>query len=175
MRIVPINDRREPYLAPDIVWDFASQMGDFALADPDEKQNHNGLRAKAAIATAATICLMTDARVDPSELRDGDTNRGWHGDSYDLDGDAGETPIGSKLWLLRRRSLGEPDLPRIAEDYARESLQTLIDQGAVAAVTAAATRNGLNRLDLDIQLTDKAGVVVFDRRFAILWDQINDL
>lgn len=174
MRIIPISDGAEPSLAPDIIWD--GLMGDFALADEGEPGNRLGLRAKATLETAVLICLQTDARADPAELRTGDVNRGWHGDTYDIDAAAGERVIGSKLWLLRRRALDSVDVPRLAESYALEALQTLIDQGAAAAASAAATAYpARNRLDLEITLTDRAGAVIVAPKFAILWGVPNDL
>ena len=83
MRIVPLRSERQPSLAPDLVW--SGVMGDLAVADPDEAANRGGLRAKSMLETAVTICLMSDARADRFELRDGDVNRGWPGDTFDLD------------------------------------------------------------------------------------------
>ena len=113
---------------------------------------------------------MTDARADPTELRDGDVNRGWPGDGFDLE--PGETPLGSKLWLLRRRAL-TPDVEMLAADYAREALQTLVDQHAFVRfdVRATADRAG-NRLELDVAGYGRDGARTYDRKFAVLWDQL---
>lgn len=174
IRIIPLSAPAEPSLAPDILFD--GLMGDFALAEAGEPGNRGGLRARAILETAVLICLMTDARAEPDELRDGDTNRGWHGDSYDLDTVAGEVPIGSKLWLLRRRAVDETHVPRLAEAYAVEACQPLVDQGAVAKVTAAAVADpARNRLELTITLTNRAGAVVTAPKFDILWSNLNGI
>lgn len=171
MRIVPIAAPAEPSLSPDIVWD--GLMGDFALAEAGEAGNRGGLCARAQLVTAVTICLMSDVRAEPEELRDGDVNRGWPGDSFDLDEEAGERPLGSKLWLLRRRTVDEIEVPRLAELYAAEALQTLIDQGAAAAVTAKAVgRPAQNRLDLSVTLTDRAGQTIVAPNYQLLWDEL---
>ena len=85
----------------------------------------------------------------------------------------GESPLGSKLWLLRRSALDE-DIELRAADYAREALQPLLDQGVAvrADVTATASRAN-NRLDLDIGLYGRDGVVLYQKRFAVLWDQVH--
>lgn len=169
LKIIPIAEGVEPSLAPDVVFD--GYMGDFALAG-ETAGNRGGLRATAPLETAVIICLMTDARVSDEELRDGDENKGWHGDGYDLDEVGGERPIGSKLWLLRRRIVNA-ETAILAEAYAIEALQTLIDQGAAAAVTATATaRPEANRLELAVTVTDRGGRTVAPN-FAILWSSLN--
>lgn len=174
IRIVPLGPDAEPLLTPDVIWDGV--MGDFAPAGNDEPGNRGGLRAKAQLPTAVLLCLMTDVRADPSELRDGDVNRGWPGDAFDLDTSAGETELGSKLWLLRRRAVDEVETPRLAEDYARLALQTLIDQEAVASIDVAATAVAAERrVDLDVTLYDRAGQIVRADKFAILWEQIDGM
>lgn len=172
MRIIPLAEPAEPALSPDLVWDGV--MGDLALADPDEAGNRGGLRARAHLETAVLIALMTDARADPDELRDGDVNRGWAGDTFDLDADAGEAPIGSKLWLLMRSTVDDFETPRRAEAFALEALQPLIDQGAVAAVTATAEADpARNRLTLAVTLTDRAGTTLVAKKFRLLWSELN--
>lgn len=174
VRIVPLTAPGEPLLVPDIVWD--GTRGDYAPAADTEAGNRGGLRARAQLASAVLICLMTDARAEPVELRDGDVNRGWPGDAFDLDAQRGERRIGSKIWLLRRRTVDDIEVPRLAEDYAREALQTLIDQGAVAAVDAAAAAvPAEGRLDLEVTLTDRAGATLHAMKFRVLWEQLHGM
>lgn len=174
MRIVPLAAERAPSLSPDLVWDGI--MGDLAPAEPGEVDNRGGLRARAMLETAVLICLMTDGRADPDELRDGDRNRGWAGDTFDLDAPAGETPIGSKLWLLMRRTLNAASVPRLAEAYAIEACQTLVAQGAAARVEAVAKADpAANRLDLTVTLTDRDGAVIVAPNFSILWSELNGI
>lgn len=170
MRIIPLAAETEPNLAPDLVWD--GLMADLAIAEPGELRG--GLRAKATLETAVLICLMTDARAEPAELRDGDINRGWPGDSFDLAD--GEAAIGSKLWLLRRSTVDAVETPRRAEDYARAALQPLIDQGAVARIDVSAEGDpARNRLTLAVTLTDRDGETLVASRYAVLWDQLNGI
>lgn len=174
MRIIPLTEAAEPMLSPDLVWD--GMMGDLALADPSEASNRGGLRARAQLETAVLICLMTDARVAPEELRDGDVNRGWPGDGFDIDASAGEAAIGSKLWLLMRSTVDAVETAQRAEDYAVAALQTLIDQGAAASVTARAEADpARNRLELAITLTDRAGTVLVARKYRVLWGELNGI
>lgn len=168
MKIVPLPSAGAPLLDPDIVWNGI--FGDLEITAADDPVNPAGLRAEAALATAVTICLMTDVRVDESELPDGETNRGWPGDGFDLE--PGEVPLGSKLWLLRRAAL-RGGIETQAEDYAREALQTLIDQGAVARIDVSATADrARNRLTIDVACYGAAGDKTYEQRFGVLWDQI---
>lgn len=172
MRIVPLPSAAAPQLSPDLVWDGI--MGDLAPAGPDEPSNRGGLRSIAALETAVLICLMTDARADDGELRDGDVNRGWAGDSFDLG--ENEAPIGSRLWLLARRSVSEPGLPALAEGYAIDACRTLVAQGAAARVTAVAgVSTSGNGLDLTVTLTDRYGSVLAAPRYALLWRELNGI
>ncbi|GLS29964.1 Mu-like prophage protein gp46 [Mesorhizobium albiziae] len=174
MRIIPQFSDRLPSLSPDLVWDGV--MGDLAVADAGEIDNRGGLRACAMLETAVLICLMTDARALPDELRDGDQNRGWPGDSFDLEAVTGEAAIGSKLWLLARRTVDANVVPRLAEAYAIEACEVLVGQGAVANVTATATADPTrNRLDLTVTLTDRAGAVIVAPNFSILWSELNGI
>jgi len=169
VRIIPLAPDGEPLLDPDLVWD--GRIGDLALTSIEDPVNPGGLRATQALATAILICLMTDARADATELRDGDINRGWPGDSFERDAD--EPPLGSKLWLLRRRSLTS-EVEILAEDYTRAALQTLIDQGAVASFAVSATSDRTtSRLLLSIVGYGRDGSHVHDQKYAVLWEQLN--
>lgn len=168
MRIVALTGPDEPLLDPDLVWNGA--FADLALSGIDDPVNPGGLQAKAALTTAVLLCLMTDRRADPTELRDGDVNRGWPGDGFDIE--AGETPLGSKLWLLQRRALTD-EVELLARDYARDALQTLIDQRAFARIDVEVSFDRpRNRLDLIVRGYGGAGTITFDQKFAVLWEQI---
>jgi phage gp46-like protein len=170
MRIIPLDTGAEPSLSPDLLIG-ADAMGDLALAMPGEPSNRGGLAARQGLLTAVTICLMSDARARPEELRDGDVNRGWPGDSFDLAD--GAAPIGSKLWLLRRRTADE-QTARQAEAYAIEALQPLVEQGAAALATAtAAVMAARNGIELTVTLTDRAGRMIVAPRFRVLWDELS--
>lgn len=172
IRIVPLSAEGEPLFSPDTVWNGVT--GDWALAGNDPA-NNEGLRARAALATAVLLCLMTDARAAADELPEGETNRGWPGDSFDLREDLGETPIGSKLWLLRRSTASAATALK-AEDYAREALQCLVEQRAVSSVTVTATASPADRrIDLQIVLKDRDGGIAYDGRFGVLWEQLRGL
>lgn len=169
LTIIPADDAEELYRSPDLGWN--GLFGDLILNPLTHATAPGDFRAEQGLATQVLILLMTDRRVEASELRSGDENRGWIGDSYDLA--EGETALGSKLWLLRRSALTEGIEIR-AQDYAREALQPLIDQKAVARidVTATADRVG-KRLDIAVSLYGRDGAKVYDKHFELLWGQID--
>lgn len=167
MRIVPLTEASEPRLSPDLIWDgISADLAVSPLSDPD---NPGGLVANAALKTAILICLMTDVRVDPVELRDGDENKGWPGDGFDLE--PGDVPLGSRLWQLRRSALYE-GIELDAQDWARAALQPLVEQGAFARFDVAAERRPeRNDLVLIVDGYGRDGARIYQHRFAVLWEQ----
>jgi phage gp46-like protein len=170
LRIIPSGSDEEPYRIPDLELDDYG-VGDLVLNALSHDTQPGDFRAEQGLRSQVIICLGTDRRVDPSELRSGDENRGWVGDSFDMA--QGETPLGSKLWLLRRSAL-YPGIETLAETYAREALQPLLAQKAVVRVDVTATAsNEQNRLDLDVKLYGRDGATVFAEKFGLLWRQID--
>lgn len=168
MRIIAQTRAAEPQLDPDLVWN--GETGDMAISAATDTDNPSGLASGNALRTAVIVALLTDRRAETSELRDGDINRGWPGDGFDLDD--GETPLGSKLWLLRRSAL-TASVARRAEDYAMEALQPLIDQGAFVRFDVEATISAEgNRLDLAVAGYGRDGARRFHERFGIHWEKI---
>lgn len=169
LRIIPLDESEEPYRAPDIGWDGVA--GDLLLNELDHPTAPGDLRAEQGLATQVLIHLMTDRRVEDSELPAGEANRGWIGDSFDqMDG---EGPLGSRLWLLRRRAIHD-GIETDVEDYVREALEPLLVQGAVASIDVAVlVDRAQNRIDYTVTLTGRDGARVYERKFELLWRQIN--
>lgn len=104
---------------------------------------------------AAVISLLTWRRANADDAVDDSALQGWWGDSFpNLVNDR----IGSRLWLLRRRSLTDQTV-RDALTYARESLQWMLDDGRVTDVAITAER-GSDRLTLRIVLTFRDGATL---------------
>lgn len=102
---------------------------------------------------AVTISLFTWRRAGPDDVVD-DTNRqGWWGDC--VPSVAGDK-IGSRLWLLARRTLVAQTL-KDAQAYAEEALAWVVDDGIVTAVTVTAERRGNDRMNLRVTLTEQNG------------------
>lgn len=169
LRIIPLEESEEPYRAPDLGWDGVS--GDLILNALDHPSAPGDLRAEQGLATQVLIHLQTDRRVEESELPNGEQNRGWIGDSFDqMDG---EDPLGSRLWLLRRRAIYD-GIETDVEDYVREALEPLITQGAVASIrVAVSVDRAVNRVDYVVTLTGRDGSRVYEQKFELLWRQIN--
>lgn len=109
-----------------LAWDATSYTGDLALAGVD-------LAADDGLRTAVLLSLFTDRRAEVGDPRAGETaRRGWWGDTL-TDGDR----IGSRLWLLGREKR-VADVVRRAEEYARESVAWLVEDGAAERVEVTA-------------------------------------
>ncbi len=169
LKIIPVEDADDPYRAPDLGWD--GEVGDLLINPITHPDAPGDFRAEQGLATQVLIYLMTDRRVDPSELRDGDENRGWIGDSFDIGPD--EQPLGSRLWLLRRSAIYDGIEVKV-EAYVREALQPLLSVKAVARIDVIVTvdRPG-NRVSYQVSLYGRDGAKIFDNKFELLWDQIN--
>lgn len=111
-----------------------------------------GLERDDSIETAVIVSLFTDRRADAGDrLPFGESDRrGWWGDSYT---DKPGRKIGSRLWLLER----EKQLPEVlarAREYARESLQWLIEDGRAARIEVETSfpRPGVLGIEIAAQL-----------------------
>lgn len=156
----------EPWLSPDLVWSPINGFADFSMttATPSD------LQATSALFTAIIICLFTDARATPAEAGGATDCRGWWGDGVDLD--AGEAPLGSKLWLLMRSTLTDATAAK-AIGYAKAALNPLIASGAVGRFVVDAAADFLNqRLDLTVLAYAPSGGQIFGQKFGVIWSQI---
>lgn len=116
---------------------------------------------------AAIISLLTWRRAGVDDRLDDAERYGWWGDSFPS---VTDDRIGSRLYLLRRRTL-TAQTERDAQDYAREALQWMLDDGRVAAVLIDITR-GAERLDMRVRLALRDGATV-EIHLDNLWLVIN--
>jgi phage gp46-like protein len=103
------------------------ETGDFKLVDGFE--------------TALAMSLFCERRADESEVSVPELRRGWWGNEVGPEG----FEIGSKLWLLYQARKNQETLNK-AEDYAREAVQWLVDQGHLKSVDVSAsfTEDGIS-------------------------------
>ena len=124
-----------------LAWDNEQGLADLCIAGSDFVGDD-------ALSTALLVSLFTDARVTPDELPAGDTDRrGWWGDQVGVD----DGPIGSKLWLLDRAKLTN-ETTALAERYAREAVQWIIDDGEALDIEISASRAGRERMGLVVRI-----------------------
>lgn len=117
--------------------------------------------------TAILISLFSDARVSDDEMPQGEfSKRGFWGDDLSpIDGDR----TGSRLWLLGRRKRNLETL-RLSEDYVREALQWLLDDGVATSVSTTAYYVGEETSGMwanDIVINRPTG----ESRYKVLWDK----
>jgi phage gp46-like protein len=143
--------------------------GEWAIADPTDPLNQNnygGLQAQNPLRTAIILCLFTNRRL-PRELPDGlpevdqDAPRyGWHGDTFDIDYEAGERPLGSLLYTLDRADINE-QTAMLMEWMAQDALQTLLDQGVASNIETFHQIDELaGRMTLRVRVTTRKGDIV---------------
>lgn len=119
---------------------------------------------------AVTISLFTWRRAGPDDVVDDSDRKGWWGDS--VPSVAGDK-IGSRLWLLSRRTL-VADTLKDAESYASEALAWLVDDGVLTRVTVTAERQGNDRMNLRVTLNEQHGETL-ELNFNDTWGLINGI
>ncbi|EML0364368.1 phage GP46 family protein [Providencia rettgeri] len=127
----------------------------------DWLQGSGDLLAGDDLQTAIMISLFTDGIAKPDDKLDESYRRGWWGDL------GNNYNIGSRLWLLDREKLTKSVASK-AEDYAKESLKWLIDDGVVSFFEVATQIVYPNRLNMIIRYHrpgDKG-----DLRFYWVWE-----
>ena len=117
---------------------------------------------------SVTISLFTWRRAGPDDPVDDSDRQGWWGDC--VPSVAGDQ-IGSRLWLLARRTLVAQTL-QDAQAYAEEALAWLLDDQIVTAVTVTVERQGIDRMNLRVTLTEQNGETL-ELNFADTWELIN--
>lgn len=140
------------------LWQPDAFSGDWFIAPP-------ALANDADLETAVLISLFTDARADPDDKLPGAPGdvRGWWGDTVDGPPD----PLGSKLWLLSREKQTNQVRLR-AEDYARDALAWMIEDGAADRIDVAASFPRLSWLVLQVDIY-RQDTIVFTGRFGPFW------
>jgi phage gp46-like protein len=117
---------------------------------------------------AVTISLFTWRRAGPDDVLDDADRQGWWGDSVPS---AAGDKIGSRLWLLRRRTL-VADTLKDAKAFAEEALAWLVDDQVVTAVTVTAERQSVDRMNLRVELVEQNGETL-QLAFEDAWSLIN--
>lgn len=164
----------DPFLLWDSIFDPRNGIADWALAG-NAALNAGGLSATAALDTAVVLCLFTDARLPDSHplaylAADGDL-RGWWGDGIDVRTDLAEAPLGSFLWVLGRAPLNTT-MARWARQLALQALAPLQQQGIVVRIDAVAAIVGTEMLTLSVALYGRTDAKVYDRKFDLIWNQV---
>lgn len=116
--------------------------------------------------TAIIISLFTDRLARRDDTYDGSDRRGWWGDSDS------DNQMGSRLWLIRREKLTTRVAIK-AEEYAKEALSWLKNDGVVSEILIAAQIVLPNRLNLTIRYLPPDGDWQ-ECAFFWIWEQINN-
>lgn len=130
------------------------------LQDIDNDLTHPLVRA-------VVISLFTWRRANADDVLPAPrgSRMGWWGDSFPP---VPNDRIGSRLWLLARAKLTATVVQQ-AQDYAKEALEWLIDDGVAARIEVSAERLGLDGLALSCGLFAADGTARALIRFQNLW------
>lgn len=142
-----------------LTWDVDSFSADFSIAA-------NDLATDDGLETAMILSLFTDRRAeDGDDLPDGETDRrGWWADAHPV---IPSDRFGSRLWLLDRAKQTQETLD-LAEAYAREALQWLLDDKVSDRIEITASIPRLDVLGLEVTVY-KPQVDPVSYRFNYTW------
>jgi len=133
----------------------------------------NDIKRDNTLVSAATVMLLTDRRATLEEISTANLFpkypydlRGWWGDTYR------ENPIGSKLWINRRRKATDVVLTQHIQ-YAQEALNPLVESGAAKRVIVNAewTRRGVMVMSIQIVRPDDS---VTQQTYTFLWTEVQN-
>ncbi|MDE9495932.1 phage GP46 family protein [Xenorhabdus bovienii] len=139
-------------------WDVKSIHADWRVGRGDLVTDND-------LQTAMIISLFTDRQARSDDDIDGVDRRGWWGDN------GADYSIGSRLWLLHRQKLTTA-VALAAEDYAREALQWMLDDGVAESIDIRTQIVWLNRLNMIIRY-QRPGRDNEDVRFFWVWERDN--
>ncbi|WP_338804415.1 phage GP46 family protein [Xenorhabdus griffiniae] len=139
-------------------WDVKNIHADWSIGRGDLMTGND-------LQTAIIISLFTDRQARADDEIDGTDRRGWWGDSES------DYQIGSRLWLLHRQKLTTA-AALAAEDYAREALQWMLDDGVAASIDIRTQIVWPNRLNMIIRY-QRPGRDNEDLRFFWVWEREN--
>jgi len=140
-----------------------------------------GLDQTLELATAAIIALGTDglaAADDDLPDPDSDDRCGWWGD-LDANEIWGAWPIGSKLWLLRRAKITDPNAREgatinNAQFYGMQALQPFVDHKIATAVDVEALRVSSERIDMLCTIYRGPNPPI-QLRYQQMWDEMQGI
>lgn len=143
---------------PDFAVRLDPDAGRFDLVPARAPESYNGFATGGDLVTAVLASLFTWGRAAADDrLPDGGEDRkGYWADAFPA---AGGRRVGSRLWLLSREIVSEETMER-ARQYARESLQWLIEDGIAARIDVEVARSQVNRVDMLIAIYRPAGQVL---------------
>lgn len=125
------------------------------------------------IESSVCIALLTDRRATLEEIITANMQpnfpydlRGWWADTYRTN------PIGSKLWLNRRRKSTDAVLLSQIQ-YAKEALAFLIDTGIAkdVIVNAAWTSRGVMEMNIKVIRSDDS---ITQQNYTFLWEEVQN-
>ena len=145
--------------------DVALILKDDLNAGFDLDFENGDFKKDGGLETAVAISLFTDRRIGDEQLPQGTTDKkGWWGDLFP---EVDQDKIGSRLWLLAREKR-TTEVLRKAEDYAKEALNWLVEDGVATSIIASASYNESKFLLLAIEIVKPAGR---NSRFQVVWDK----
>ena len=137
-----------------------------------ELENNDIVRDNTLI-SAATIMVLTDSRATFEDISSANLFptfpydlRGWWGDTFR------DVPIGSKLWLNRRRKATDQVL-LLHKQYAEEALLPLILSGIAKRIPVDASWTSRGVMEMNIQIV-RSDDSVTQQTYTFIWTEVQN-
>lgn len=133
---------------------------DSATLSADIDLDGSDVATDTSLRTAAILSLFTNRRAEADDTlpsQDGD-RQGWWGDlpvGSDVSAQSKPDRFGSRLWLLSRAK-ELPETKNRAEQYAREALQWMLDDGVATSVSVSSSWRARGFLAMQIDIDETA-------------------
>jgi phage gp46-like protein len=141
----------------DVLLSLIDSLFDISLLN-DDLASDDGLE------TAVAISFFTDRRVSVEDLPYGQQDRkGWWGDMFP---DVDQDKIGSRMWTLLPAKVTD-ETRNLANDYAAECLQWMIDDGIASSIKIDSEYNGEKHLTTSVEIVKPTGE---SEKFSVFWE-----
>lgn len=118
---------------------------------------------------AVLMSLFSDRRAEPDDEVPDNTGdrRGWWPDAIQND------LFGSRLWLLDRAVVTD-STPALVEQYMREALQWMLDDGIATAIETEAERQDKDRVAASVTVRRDETLPDIELNFEDIWDPFRE-
>ena len=148
-----------------LTYDPENFLIDLAIVD-------NDLLADDGLYTCIIISLYTDRQaisgdvIPDAAIGQASDARGWWADWFN------DSPLGSRLWLLWREKQMNSVL-KLAEGYARQALNWLLEDGLVLSIAVEAFNPAPALMDIQVRVSRQIGQNIKTEQWNVFFDYNN--
>ena len=112
--------------------------------------------------SAVPTSFFSDSRASSVQVQEAQSRRGWVGNILTVDIDR---ELGGLLWILDQARIND-DTINFARNYARDSLQWMIDDGIARNIQVIVEKEGTSKIEIYTNIINIDNTVT---KFVTLW------